>query len=132
MHTKGFLLGHVVVHNAEDTFFHLAGVGAAQYYLLLRCEVNIYSVLAPNVFNLVVGAELASVNNCEIGAGLEVLFDLLVGSSDQHLFHEQRMVGSSADDTCLNLEFGIPTSVLVNHKDLQFVNHDISLLFCAY
>jgi len=117
MHAKVVDLGHVVVHNTKDTLLHFAGVGGAENDLFLRGEVDVHGVLACNIGDLRVRAELTSVHDGEVGAGLIVSLDPLLGSSDKHLLHEEGMVRLSANDSSLQLEAGVPTSVLVNDED---------------
>jgi hypothetical protein len=95
MHRKSILLGHVVVHNTEDTLFHFAGIRTAKNDLLLGCEVNVNRVLAVDVFEGRVRAELTSVEDSEVGTILEILLNLFLGSTLQHLLHKEGVVGTS-------------------------------------
>lgn len=69
--------------------------------MLLACEVDVDSVLAANIGNLIVRAKLTSVDDSEVWASCEVLLDLLLWSSLQHLFHEQSVVWLGTNDSCL-------------------------------
>jgi len=117
MHREGVLLGHVVVHNTEDTFLHLTGVGASKNDLLLGGEVHVDGVLALDIVQGGIRAELTSVEDGEVGAGLEVFVDLLLGCAFEHLLHEKSVVGASRDDSGFELEAFIPTGILVNDED---------------
>lgn len=117
MHGEAVPLGHVVVHNAEDTLLHLASVGGAKNDLLLGGEVHIHSVLALDVGQLSVGAEFTRVEDGEVGPCLEIFLDFLLGRALKHLLHKQSVVGSGRNDSCLQVVTRVPSSVLVNHKD---------------
>ena len=119
MHAKSTALGHVVVHDAEDTLLHLASVRGAQDNELLGREVDGYGSLVADVLDLRVGDELARVHDCEVGAAVrEVLLDRLEFATDQHLLHEEGVVGSAGDHTCLDPVLFIPAGVAIDDEDL--------------
>ena len=76
------------MHNTKDTFLHFTGVGAAEDHLLTSGEVDVHSVFTVDVFDLVVGAKLTSVDNGEVGAGGEVFNDLFLRRTLKHILHE--------------------------------------------
>ena len=119
MHAESAALGHVVVHDAEDTLLHLTSVRCAQDNELLGREVDGYGSLVADVFDLGVGNELARVHDREIGTAVrEVLLDRLEIATDQHLLHEEGVVGSAGDHTCLDPVLFIPACVAIDDEDL--------------
>lgn len=120
MHAEGFSLWHVVVHYTKDTFFHFTSVRSSENDLLLRGEVHIDGGLTFDFLDVIVSNELTSVKDSEVWTCLEIFFDFLVSVSDKHLFHEIGMIGSCRDNSSLDLEFFIPSCILVNNEDLKF------------
>lgn len=117
MHRESGTLRHVVVHDTEDALLHLSGVGAAQDNLFLGCEVHIDCVLASDIRDLVIGAELARIKDCEVGAIGEVLLNLILRSPLKHILHEQSVVRAGRDNASLELIAGVPASILVDNED---------------
>mmetsp|Transcript_12918 Transcript_12918/g.16588 ORF Transcript_12918/g.16588 Transcript_12918/m.16588 type:complete len:231 (-) Transcript_12918:274-966(-) len=131
MHAKGATLGHVVVHDAEDTFLHLTGVGGAEDDQLLGGEVDGDRGLVANIGETGVSDELTGVHDGEVGAASrEVLLDSLELVSNQHLLHEKGVVRASRDNTRLDAIIFVPARISVDHeKSLTQVEEvDSSLL----
>ena len=93
------LFRHQVVHNGEYTFFHLTGILSTKndHFPLLKVEGN--TCVTVNVGDVFIGVELASVENIIISAVGEVLLELFIRGLDEHVCHEERVVGSCADDS---------------------------------
>jgi hypothetical protein len=118
VHGEGSALGHVVVHDAKDTFFHLAGVGGAQDDLLLRGEVHVDRGFVGNIVQLA-SDEFSGVNNREVGARLEIFLNGRLIVADKHILHEESVVGPGTNDAGLDLVLLVPACVVVNHEDAR-------------
>ena len=119
MHAESAALGHVVVHDAEDTLLHLTGVRCAQDNELFGREVDGDGSLVANIWKSRVGDELARVHDSEVRAAVrEVLLDRLEFAADQHLFHEEGVIGPAGDHTCLDPVLFIPAGVAIDDEDL--------------
>jgi hypothetical protein len=67
--------------------------------------------------------ELAGVEDVVVGARVEVGLELLLGGPDQHVVHEQRVVGASAHHTDLGAVLFVPAGVPVHHVQLNYTNN---------
>ena len=98
--------GHEVVHNGEDTLLHLSSVLGTEDNHLHPLEVDLDGGIRSHTGGETVCGELASVVNNKIG--LAKLLELLLGGTDEHVVHEEGVVGSCADHSDLDAVFGIP------------------------
>ena len=108
------------MHDAKDTLLHLSSVGGAENDELLGGEVDTDAGLVTDVFQVLVGNELSRVHDCEVGAASsEVLLDGTDVCTNQHLLHEEGVVGAARDDTSLDSEILVPASVAIDDEQLQ-------------
>lgn len=106
--------GHLVEEDGEDALLHLAGVLGAQDDHLLGGEVDGDRGGRGHALGVAVGGELAGIVDGVVG--VEVL-KLLAGRADEHVSHEEGMVGASADDTDADSVLFVPASIAVNDID---------------
>ena len=119
MHAEATTSRHVVVHDAENTFLHLACVRGSQDDELLRCEIHIDRSLVTDVLDVFVGHELTSVHDGEIWASVcEVSLDVRQLSANEHLLHKEGVVRSGRDDSSLDSVLLVPACVSINDEEL--------------
>lgn len=106
--------GHLVEENGEDALLHLTGVLGTQDDHLLGGEVDGDRGGRGHALGVAVGGELAGIVDGVVG--VEVL-ELLAGRADEHVSHEEGMVGASADDTDADSVLFVPASIAVNDID---------------
>ena len=94
------------MHNGEDTFLHLSGVLGTKDNHLHALEVDFDGCSRGHTSGETVRGELAGVVNNKVG--LAKLLELLLSGTDEHVVHEERVVGSCADHSDLDAVFGIP------------------------
>lgn len=107
---------HQVEHNSEDTLLHLTGVLSTQDDHLHSLEVNLDGSGGGHTLGVDVGRELASVVDGEVW--LTEVLELLGGWSDQHVGHEQSVVGSGTHNSDLDSVSWVPTSESINNEQL--------------
>jgi len=106
--------GHLVEQDGEDTLLHLTGVLGAEDDHLLLGEVDGHRGGRGHALGEAVGRERAGVVDDIVG--VEVL-QLLARGADEHVAHEQGMVGTGADDTDADAVSLVPAGVAVDHVD---------------
>lgn len=106
--------GHLVEENSENTLLHLTGVLSAQDDHLLGGEVDGNRGGRGHTLSVAVGREGTGVVDGVIG--VEVL-ELLTRRADEHVAHEESMVGTSADDTDADTVLLVPAGVSINNVD---------------
>ncbi len=109
--------GHEVVHDREDTLLHLTGVLGTEDNHLATLEVDLNRGGRGHTSGETVGRELAGVVDDEVG--LTKVLELLLGRADQHVVHEESVVGTRANDTDLEAVLGVPACETV--KDIDVV-----------
>lgn len=109
------LLGHEVVHNGEDSLLHLAGVLGAEDDHLALLEVQRHCGVINNIGDVLVGSEFTSVEDVVVGSVLEIPVELGLSGSDQHVGHEEGVVGAGADDSDLDSFLEVPAGISVHH-----------------
>ena len=115
VHAEHALLGHQVVHQGEDALFHFAGILRAQDHELAAFEVEAHAGRRGHAGRASVGRRLAGVVDHVVGLAERGQF---VGrGADQHVVHEQRMVGPRADHANLQSPLRIPAGKPVD--DIQ-------------
>jgi len=120
MHAKGALLGHVEVHDTEDTLLHLTSIRGAKNNELLLSEIDGDRGLVTDILDSLVGDELTSVHDGKIGtASSEVLLDRLEVTANEHLLHEEGVVGPARDHTRLNAVLLVPACISVDDENLR-------------
>lgn len=105
---------HLVVENGEDTLLHLTGVLGTKDNHLLVGEVDSHGGGRGHTLSEAVGRERASVVDDIVG--VEVL-ELLTLGADQHVAHEESVVGTSADNANADAVALIPTGVTIDDID---------------
>jgi hypothetical protein len=86
---------HLIVENGKDSFFHFPSILSTKDNHLLVLEVESNGCRRGHTASVSVGGESTGVVDGVVG--LEVL-QLLLGGADQHVAHEESMVGTSADN----------------------------------
>jgi len=118
MHAKGALLGHVEVHDTEDTLLHLTSIRGTKNNELLLSEIDGDRGLVTDILDSLVGDELTSVHDGEIGtASSEVLLDRLEVTANEHLLHEEGVVGPARDHTRLNAVLLVPACISIDDEN---------------
>jgi hypothetical protein len=108
------LHGHLVEENGENTLLHLTGVLGTQDNHLLLGEVDSHRRSRGHAFGETVGRERTGVVDDIVG--MEVL-QLLARRADQHIAHEESMVGARADDTDVDTVSLIPAGITIDDID---------------
>lgn len=93
-------------HNRENTLLHLSGIFGTEDNHLHALEVDLDRGSGGHTSSETVGRELPGVVDDEIW--LAKVLKLSFGRSDQHVVHEEGMVGSCADDPNFDAVLGIP------------------------
>lgn len=106
--------GALVEHDGEDTLLHLTGVLGTEDDHLLLGEVDSDGGGRGHALSVTVGGERASVVDGVVG--VEVL-ELLTGRADEHVAHEESMVGAGADNTDTDAVLLVPAGVTVDDVD---------------
>ena len=107
--------GLQVVHDRKDALFHLTGVLCAKNDHLHTLKVDFYRSGGAHALGETIGRELSSIVDDKIG--FAEFLELLLGGTDEHVVHEQGMVGSGTDDADLDAIFGIPAGETI--KDIH-------------
>lgn len=106
--------GHLVEEDGEDALFHLAGVLGAENDHFLLGEVDGDRRGRRHALGVAVGGEGAGIVDGVVG--VEVL-ELLAGRADEHVAHEEGMVGAGADDADADAVLFIPAGVAIDDVD---------------
>lgn len=106
--------GHLVEEHSEDTLLHLTGVLGTQDDHLLLGKVDGHGGGRGHTLSEAVRGERTGVVDDIVG--VEVL-KLLTSRTDQHVAHEQGVVGASANNADADTVALIPTSIAVNDID---------------
>jgi hypothetical protein len=105
---------HLVVENGEDTLLHLTSVLGTKDDHLLVGEVDGNGGGGGHTLGEAVGGERASVVDDIVG--VEVV-ELLTLGADQHVAHEESVVGASADNANADAVALIPAGVTIHDID---------------
>lgn len=105
---------HLVEENSEDTLLHLTGVLSTKDDHLLLGEVNGDGGWGGHSLGVSVGWERSGVVDGVIW--MEVLKILAIWA-DQHVAHEESVVGTRADDADLDLVLLVPSCETVDNVD---------------
>lgn len=106
--------GHLVVEDSEDTLLHLSGVLGTEDDHLLVGKVEGNGSRRGHTASIPVGREGTGIVDGVVG--LEVL-KLFPRRADQHVAHEESMVGTSADDADAYPVALIPAGETVDNVD---------------
>lgn len=106
--------GHLVVENGEDTLLHLTSVLGTKDNHLLVGEVDSHGGGGGHTLSEAVGRERTSVVDDIVG--VEV-FEFLTLGADQHVAHEESVVGTSADNANADAVALIPAGVTIDDID---------------
>lgn len=121
--------GLEVVHDGKDTLLHFTGVLGTQDDHFHSLEVDFDRSGRGHTGGESVGRELTGVVDDKVG--FTVVFKLFRCRSDQHVVHEQGVVGSGSDDSNLDSVLGIPTCVSIKDVDvfsgIQVVDSSLSV-----
>jgi hypothetical protein len=107
--------GLEVVHDGEDALLHLAGVLCAEDDHLHALEVDLDGGGGAHALGEAVSGELAGVVDDKVG--LAELGELVLGGADEHVVHEEGVVGAGTDDADLDAVLGIPAGEAVKDID---------------
>ena len=105
-----------VVHDGEDTLLHLTSVFGTENDHLHSLEVDLNRGGGSHTGGESVGGELTGVVDDKVG--FTKVSELLGRGSDQHVVHEQGVVGSGSDDSDLDSVFWVPTREAVEDVDV--------------
>lgn len=122
------LHGHLVEEDSEDTLLHLTGILGAEDDHLLFGKVDRHGGGRGHTLGEAVGGERTGVVDDIVG--VEVL-ELLTARADQHVAHEQSMVGAGADHTNADTVALVPASITINDIDaiagVEVVNRTLTV-----
>ena len=116
VHREHAAFGHQVVHDGEDALLHLAGVLAAEDDELAGAEVEHDAGGVVHALDGGVGGAEAGVVDGVVGVPVGGQF--VFSGADEHVPHEEGVVGSRADDPHLDLRLGVPAGVAVDDVEL--------------
>ena len=108
-------LGHEVVHNGEDSLLHLTGVLGAEDDHLAQLEVQRHCGVIDHIGDVLVGSEFTSVEDIVVSTAREIPVELGLCGSNQHVGHEEGVVGAGADDSDLDSFIEVPAGISVHH-----------------
>lgn len=106
--------GHLVVQDGEDSFLHLSSVLSTENDHLLLGEVDRNGGRRGHTGGEAVGGEGASVVNHVVR--VEVL-ELLARGPDEHVAHEEGMVGAGADNADVDAIALVPAGEAIDNVD---------------
>ena len=118
MHGEAASLWHEVVHHSENTLLHLASILCAKDGKFLFFEVYSNRCLAGNILCRGVSVELSSIHDSEVDSLSEVSLELIDGCTNEHVLHEQGMIGSGGDDSASKSVVLVPASISVDNEKL--------------
>lgn len=107
---------HQVEHDSENTLLHLTSVLSTEDDHLHVLEVDLNGSVRGHTLSVDVSGELTSVVDGKVRFA-EVL-KLLLSGADQHVAHEQGVVGTRTDDSNLDTVARVPAGVSVNNEQL--------------
>ena len=113
VHREHILLGHDVVHDGEDSLLHLTGVLGAQDHHFAAAEAQGDTRVSGDSGDRWVGGMAARVVDDIVGR--TKVLELFGGGPNQHVVHEERVIGPRADDADFDLVIGIPASEAIDH-----------------
>ena len=93
------LLWHEIVHDGEDSLFHLSCVLGSQNNHFSLVEVQGYTCVSSNIGDEFVGFELTSVKDIIVSSVGEVFIEFLRSWFYEHISHEESMIGSCTNDS---------------------------------
>ena len=111
VHREHAPLRHEVVHDREDALLHLAGVLGAEDDELAVFEAEVDARRRGHAGGVAVGRERARVVDREVG--LAEVRQLVRRRPDEHVVHEQRVVGPRADHADLDAIVRVPAGEAV-------------------
>src|SRR5262245_60545554 len=100
------------MHDGEDSLLHFASVFRSEDHHFLRLKIQADARLAADSFDRVVRREWARIENHPVG--LAELSQLRLAGTDEHVLHEQSVIGPRADDADLDAVLQIPARIAVN------------------
>lgn len=106
--------GALVEHDGEDTLLHLARVLGTEDDHLLLGKVDGDRGARGHTLSVAVGGEGTGIVDGVVG--VEVL-ELLARGTDEHVAHEEGMVGAGADNADLDAVLLVPAGIAVNDVD---------------
>jgi hypothetical protein len=122
--------GALVKHDGENTLLHLAGVLGSEDDHFLLGKVDSYRSARSHALRVSVGGEGAGVVDGVVG--VEVL-ELLPGRADEHVAHEEGVVGARTDNAHSQPVLLIPAGVSVDDVNavsgVEVVNRALSVDF---
>ena len=68
---------------------------------------------------MLVGHEFSSVEDVVIGAVGKIFFEFGLGGFDEHVGHEESVVGTSANDSDFDPVFRAPSGISINNIDFS-------------
>jgi hypothetical protein len=93
-------------NDRKDALFHFTGVFSSEDDHLHTFKVDLDGGGGAHAFGKTIGGELTGVVNDEIG--FAKVGELLFCGTDEHVVHEEGMIGSSANDADFDPVFGMP------------------------
>lgn len=118
--------GHFVEENSENTLLHLTSVLSTEDNHLLLGKVESDGSTRSHTLREFVGRERTSIVDGVVGR--EVL-ELLTGRADEHVAHEECMVGAGTHDSHADSVPLIPASVSVDDVDTA---SRVEVVNCAF
>lgn len=116
VHGQETFFRHQVVHDREDTLLHFTGIFSTENDEFATFERKVDARAGGKRRGRRIGFELTSVEDDEVG-GAEI-GEFLSGRTNQHIVHEQRVIGASANNTNLKTVFRIPSGVSVDDIEM--------------
>mmetsp|Transcript_42738 Transcript_42738/g.50072 ORF Transcript_42738/g.50072 Transcript_42738/m.50072 type:complete len:201 (-) Transcript_42738:297-899(-) len=116
VHGEDAPLRHVVVHDAEQAFLHLAGVLRAEDCHFAFLQVDGHAGLVRHRVVVRVGRKLTAVDDEEVRLLGKGLVDLGRRRPDEHLLHEQGVVRPVADHSDCEPVHRVPGCEPVDHE----------------
>ena len=112
VHRQDAAAGHQVVHQREDALFHFAGVFGAEDDHLAPLEADVDAGARGHLMRVRIGGKLPGVVDHVVG--LAEIRQLFGRGTDQHVAHEQRMVGPSTDHADLDPVTRVPAGETID------------------
>ena len=106
------LYRHFIEENGENTLLHLTSILSTQDDHLLLSEVDGDGRSRGHALSVSVGRERTGVVDGVVG--VEMLKFFWIGS-DKHVAHEKSVVGTSADDSDLDLVLLVPSCITIDN-----------------
>lgn len=110
------------MHDGEETLLHFSGILGTENGVGLIGEVAL-DAGANCLANSLDGEralQFSSVEDVELDLGVisEISFEFLDGGLDQHVLHEEGVIGSGDDVSDWDSEVRVPTKVAINHIEI--------------